>query len=165
MTKILYLNKHHDRWPFERKTPGASGFDLHVAFSAEQRDILPGQFWKIPTGIHLGLPLGIEGQIRSRSGLACFGVVAIHGTIDADYTGEIFVNLRNFGPQAFTIRPGDRIAQLVFAPVFLPDLVPDHPIMLLVCSPWGPVTLERVEREDQLPQTARGASGFGSTGV
>lgn len=159
--KILYLNKHHDCWPFERKTPGASGFDLHVAISAEEREILPGQFWKIPTGIHLGLPLGIEGQIRSRSGLACFGVVAIHGTVDADYTGEIFVNLRNFGPQPYVIRPGDRIAQLVFAPVLLPDVLLDMRAVLGL----APVTLERVEREDQLPQTARGASGFGSTGI
>lgn len=99
----------------------------------------------VTTGIAMALPVGYEGQVRSRSGLAVkHGVVVLHGigTIDSDYRGEIMVPLVNFGQHVYRIAPGDRIAQLVIAAV------------------------ERCEigKVAELQQTSRGDGGFGSTG-
>lgn len=124
-------------------TAGAAGADI---VSAEDTTIQPGGIQAVATGIALAIPEGYEGQVRPRSGLALkYGVTVLNapGTIDADYRGEVKVILINHGPEPFRIARGDRVAQLVVAAV-------------------APVTFERV---DVLPDTARGAGGFGSTGV
>ena len=124
----------------------AAGLDLLGAVSADAPVTLaPGARALIPTGIALSLPAGFEGQVRPRSGHAArHGVTVLNapGTIDADYRGEIGVILINHGSQPFTIRRGERIAQLVIAPV-----------------------TQAVWRETaDLAPTTRGAGGFGSTG-
>ncbi len=99
----------------------------------------------IPTGLAMALPAGFEGQVRPRSGLAAkSGITCLNspGTVDADYRGEMKVILINLGEEDFTIRRGDRIAQLVIAPV--------------IQAAWDEV--------DALDETARGSGGFGSTG-
>src|SRR6185369_17265965 len=99
----------------------------------------------VPTGLAFAVPLGFEAQVRPRSGLAAkAGVTCLNtpGTIDSDYRGEVKVILINLGEEDFTIRRGDRIAQLVIAPV--------------IQAAWREV--------DSLDETARGAGGFGSTG-
>lgn len=126
------------------RTAGASGVDLLAAIP---RPIcIPGGSWKvIPTGLFLALPLGIEGQVRSRSGLSsCDGIFVLNGvgTIDSDYRGEIGVVLANFAPEDYAVLPGQRVAQLVFS--YVPR-----------------VELVEVKR---LPRSMRGAKGFGSTG-
>jgi dUTP pyrophosphatase len=110
--------------------------------------IPPSGFARVPTGLALTLPQGFEGQVRPRSGLAAkHGVTVLNapGTIDADYRGEIQVLLVNHGRESFTITSGDRIAQLVVAPV-------------------ARVHVEAIEAAE-LDETTRGAGGFGSTGV
>lgn len=100
----------------------------------------------VPTGIAIALPPGWEAQMRPRSGLAAkFGISCVNspGTIDADYRGELRVILINHGAENFTINRGDRIGQMVIAPV------------------WQ----ARFEEVDELDETTRGAGGFGSTGV
>ena len=102
----------------------------------------------MPTGIAIALPSGHEGQVRPRSGLAAkHGVTVLNapGTVDEDYRGEVKVLLVNLGPAAHRIEPGDRIAQLVVAPVTRVNVV-------------------QVAGEDELGETGRGAGGFGSTG-
>jgi dUTP pyrophosphatase len=99
----------------------------------------------VPTGIRIALPAGYEAQVRPRSGLAWrygIGMVNAPGTIDSDYRGEVQVILINLGQEPFTIRRGDRIAQLVVAPVAHVE--------------WTPVA--------ELPPSARGEGGFGHTG-
>jgi dUTP pyrophosphatase len=97
----------------------------------------------IKTGLHIQLPIGYEAQIRPRSGLSLkYGVQAVFGTIDSDYTGEIGVVLYNFGHDPFTIFDGDRIAQMVIAKYEQVE--------------WNTV--------DQLDETERGSDGFGHTG-
>jgi dUTP pyrophosphatase len=126
-------------------TPASAGMDLLAAVQ-ETVTILPGQFVKIPTGIAIALPDGYEAQIRPRSGLAArYGVTLVNspGTIDADYRGEIAVIMINFGQEPFIIQRGDRIAQMVVAPVVQVD--------------W--------ELHDALEVTERGEGGFGHTGV
>jgi dUTP pyrophosphatase len=125
-------------------TDGAAGLDLS-ACGPEQIVIAPGGRALVPTGIAIALPAGHEGQVRPRSGLAArFGLTVLNapGTIDEDYRGELQVLLVNLGSEPATIAPGDRIAQLVVAPV------------------------RRVEvtEVDELDPTARGDGGFGSTG-
>jgi dUTP pyrophosphatase len=126
-------------------TEGSSGMDLFA--SLEKEVILePGERRLIPTGISVAIPEGFEGQIRPRSGLAIqkgIGIVNGPGTIDSDYRGEIGVLLINFGNEAFTIRNGDRIAQMVISQVFQPIL----------------------EEVDDLPPTRRQEGGFGHTGI
>jgi dUTP pyrophosphatase len=98
---------------------GASGMDLRAAVEAPVA-IARGQVVHIPTGIAVEIPRGFEGQVRSRSGLALRrGVFVLNGpgTIDSDYRGEVGVVLANFGGEPFTVRRGDRIAQLVIAAV------------------------------------------------
>jgi dUTP pyrophosphatase len=122
----------------------AAGLDLLAAID-EPVELAPGMRKLIPTGISIALPRGYEAQVRPRSGLALkhgIGLLNSPGTIDADYRGEIAVILINHGEAAFAIARGDRIAQLVVAPV---------------------TRLSWAERE-KLPDSARGTSGFGSTG-
>jgi dUTP pyrophosphatase len=124
----------------------AAGMDLRAAVPDEAPFVLkPGSRHAVPTGLAFALPAGFEGQVRPRSGLALkAGVTCLNtpGTIDADYRGEVKVILINLGEEDFTIRRGDRIAQLVIAPV--------------VQASWNEVA--------NLDETARGANGFGSTG-
>lgn len=127
----------------ERATPGSAGYDLRSVMDAE---LFPGQFMAVRTGLALGLPRHVEAQIRPRSGLAASrGVTVLNapGTIDPDYVGELKVVLINHGPVMVRIAVGDRIAQLVFAPI--------------VHMPF--------ESVESLDVTERGVMGFGSTGV
>lgn len=129
--------------PPTRATSGAAGYDLHAA---EDVSLEPGRFLAIATGHAIAIPEGFEGQVRPRSGLAAkHGVTVLNapGTIDADYRGEVKVILVNFGPETFSIRRNDRIAQLVIAPV--------------TTAVFEPVA--------RLPETVRGSGGFGSTGI
>ena len=122
----------------------AVGMDLHAAVKEETK-VVPGVVTAIPCGIAIALPAGYEAQIRPRSGLALkHGITVLNspGTIDCDYRGEVKVLLINLGLEPVEITSGDRIAQLVVAPVS---------------------RLRLIEVED-LPSTARGAGGFGSTG-
>ena len=128
------------------ETAGAAGLDLRAALPERDLELVPGARCLVPTGLVLALPPGSEGQVRPRSGLALrHGVTVLNapGTIDADYRGEVQVLLVNLGQQPFTIRHGDRIAQLVVAPVAQARLVEVH----------------------SLDDTVRGAGGFGSTGI
>jgi dUTP pyrophosphatase len=128
----------------ERQTKGSSGFDLFAAIDAP-RTLVHGERALVPTGIAVSMPLGVEGQVRSRSGIARHdGVIVLNapGTIDSDFRGEIQVLLVNMGVEAFTVQPGDRIAQLVFTHVCIPT----------------------VETSQVLDGTKRGNKGFGSTG-
>jgi dUTP pyrophosphatase len=125
-------------------TAHAAGLDLNAALD-RPIDIAVGQRAAIPTGLAIKLPDGYEAQVRPRSGLARdHGMTLVNapGTIDADYTGEIVVLVINHGDRAVRIEPGDRIAQLVVAPVVQAELV----------------------EVSELPATARGSGGFGSTG-
>jgi dUTP pyrophosphatase len=123
----------------------AAGLDLAAAVP-EPVVLQPGERRLVPTGYAIALPEGFEAQVRPRSGLALkHGVTVLNapGTIDADYRGEIQVLLVNHGQAPFTIRPADRVAQLVVAPVVKAVLVP-------VAA---------------LDETARGSGGYGSTGI
>lgn len=128
------------------ETAQAAGMDLRAAVPEDEPLVLrPGSRHAVPTGLAFALPDGFEGQVRPRSGLAAkSGVTCLNtpGTVDADYRGEVKVILINLGEEDVTIRRGDRIAQLVIAPV--------------VQARWAEV--------DTLDETARGAGGFGSTG-
>ena len=128
-----------------RATPGSAGFDLHAALEKDL-PIAPGERVLVPTGIAIAVPAGYEAQVRPRSGLAMrHGIVLPNapGTIDSDYRGEIRVILMNAGDVSYTIRRGDRIAQLVVAPVAAPV--------------WQEV--------EALDETERGSGGFGHSGV
>jgi len=124
----------------------AAGLDLMAALPANAPvTIAPGARAQIPTGIAIALPRGTEGQVRPRSGLAArhgISVLNTPGTIDADYRGEIHVILVNFGGESFMVERGQRIAQLVIAPVFHAQL----------------------SQAKTLAKTTRGVGGFGSTG-
>jgi dUTP pyrophosphatase len=125
-------------------TPGSAGLDL-VAAVAAPVTLAPGERAAIPAGFALALPAGYEAQVRPRSGLALrHGVTVLNspGTIDADYRGEVQVILINLGGESFTLQRGERIAQLVVAPV--------------ARVAWRIV--------EALPESGRGAGGFGSTG-
>lgn len=128
------------------QSAGAAGFDLLAALPAKAPlTLAPGKRVLVPTGLVFELPSGMEAQIRPRSGLAAkFGITVLNspGTIDADYRGEVAVILVNLGEEPFTIKRGERIAQMIVAPV-------------------SRVILR--ERE-KLSKTKRGAGGFGSTG-
>ncbi|HTR05031.1 MAG TPA: dUTP diphosphatase [Thermoanaerobaculia bacterium] len=123
-------------------TAGAAGCDLRAA---EPVTLAPGARALVPTGIAVAIPPGYEGQVRMRSGLAIrHGLTLLNGpgTIDSDYRGEIRVILANLGAEPVTVSRGDRIAQLVLAPV----------------------ARARLEAVDALPATERHDGGFGSTG-
>ena len=122
----------------------AAGADLCAAVR-EEITLLPGARALIPTGFAIALPSGYEAQVRPRSGLAIrHGVSCLNspGTIDADYRGPICVVLANFGSEPFVVRRGDRIAQLIVAPVSRAEFA----------------------LTEELPDTVRAAAGFGSTG-
>jgi len=129
------------------ESDGAAGLDLLAAIpEGEEFTLAPGARDMIPTGLAIALPHGYEAQIRPRSGLAAKnGVTALNspGTIDCDYRGEVKVILINHGQEPLIITRGMRIAQMVIAPV----------------------TRAVFEERDSLPETGRGAGGFGSTGT
>jgi dUTP diphosphatase len=124
----------------------AAGLDLLAAVPEDAPVVLaPGKYALVPTGLAIALPSGLEAQVRPRSGLAAkHGVTVLNtpGTVDADYRGEICVLLINHGDEPFTVRRGERIAQMVIAPVARAELVP----------------------AGSLSSTDRGRGGFGSTG-
>ncbi|MEM8933783.1 MAG: dUTP diphosphatase [Acidobacteriota bacterium] len=129
----------------EQASAASAGFDLRAAVE-EPLTIVPGRWSAVPTGLAFEQPAGFEAQVRPRSGLARrHGVTVLNspGTIDADYRGEVQVLLINHGTEPFTVERGDRIAQVVFARV--------------EAVTWVEV--------DALTDTARGAGGFGSSGV
>ncbi len=129
----------------QRASSGSAGLDLAAAVDVT-RVLEPGERCLVPTGFVFELPAGYEGQVRPRSGLAVrHGITCLNspGTIDSDYRGEVKVLLVNHGSEPFEIRRGDRIAQLVVAPV-------------------SPTVVTEVA---ELSETERGADGFGSTGV
>ena len=129
------------------ETPLAAGMDLRAAVADDAPMTLkPMARAMVPTGLSFAVPAGFEAQVRPRSGLAAkAGITCLNtpGTIDADYRGEVKVILINLGEEDFVIRRGDRIAQLVIAPV--------------ATATWRGVA--------SLDETARGAGGFGSTGA
>ncbi|MGQ0532060.1 MAG: dUTP diphosphatase [Caulobacteraceae bacterium] len=128
------------------ETALSAGMDLRAAVPDDEPIVVaPGQRALAPTGLTIALPAGYEAQVRPRSGLALkHGVTCLNtpGTIDADYRGEVKVILINLGQEPFAIKRGERIAQLVIAPV--------------TQAQWNVVAV--------LPGSARGAGGFGSTG-
>ncbi len=142
--RAMRVGDHESPAPVYQSTH-AAGMDLHAALAADVV-IAPGKRELVGTGWAFAIPPGFEGQVRPRSGLALrHGVTVLNtpGTIDADYRGEIKVVLANFGEEPFTVRPGDRIAQLVIAPV----------------------AQAKLAIATALDSTERGAGGYGSTGV
>ena len=129
------------------ETADSAGMDLRAAVpEGEPLVIRPGDRHAVPTGLAMAIPRGFEGQVRPRSGLALkSGVTCLNtpGTVDSDYRGEVKVILINLGAEDFTVRRGDRIAQMVIAPVIQAS----------------------VSEVSDLDETARGAGGFGSTGA
>lgn len=126
-------------------TTQAAGMDLCAALLAPMT-LHPGERTLIPTGLAMAIPVGFEGQVRPRSGLALrqgLALVNAPGTIDADYRGEIGIIMINHGQNTVTLNPGDRIAQLVIAPVVRARLV----------------------AVEDLEHTLRSEGGFGHTGV
>ncbi len=129
------------------ETKLAAGADLRAAVPAQQPVVLePGERALVPTGLAMALPAGYEAQIRPRSGLAYkHGITCLNtpGTIDADYRGEVKVLLINLGEAIFEIHRGERIAQMIIAPIIQPAF----------------------KSVEVLSETARGSGGFGSTGT
>lgn len=126
-------------------TDQAAGADLRAAIE-EPITLEPGQRQAVPTGVRIALPIGVEAQVRPRSGLARHhGLTALNtpGTIDSDYRGEITVLLINHGTESYRIERGDRIAQLVISPILRAQFV----------------------FSEALGETERGEKGFGSTGT
>lgn len=127
-------------------TPATSGAAASDLVSAESVTLEPGTVHAVSTGLAIAIPDGYEGQVRPRSGLALkHGVTVLNapGTIDSDYRGELKIILINHGKHAFAISRGDRVAQLVIAPIVQP----------------------RFERVEELSASDRGTGGFGSTGI
>jgi dUTP pyrophosphatase len=142
---IRVLKMDPGAWLPEYATDGAAGADLRARIASPV--VIPslGRA-RIPTGLALEIPLSYEAQVRPRSGLAArSGVTVLNspGTIDSDYRGELGIILINLGQEPFTVRDGDRIAQLVIAPV---------------CR-------ARMVEAASLSETERGEGGFGSTGI
>ncbi|MFQ5719006.1 MAG: dUTP diphosphatase [Acidobacteriota bacterium] len=126
-------------------TAGAAGADLCAAVAGDGVTLRPGERLLVPTGLHLEIPAGYEGQVRPRSGRAMReGLTLLNspGTIDADYRGEVKVLMVNLGQQPVVVRRGDRIAQLVIAPA----------------------VRARFQVREELSSTRRGTGGFGHTG-
>ena len=144
MVKVLITKLDPSVQLPEYKTSGASGVDL-IAFIKEPINLEPKTSVLIPTGLSVAFPEDYEIQIRPRSGLAAknnISVLNTPGTIDSDYRGEIKIIIYNHGNENFSINNGDRIAQMILAPV---------------------VKMELEEKND-LPKSIRGKGGFGSTG-
>ncbi|MBI5605641.1 MAG: dUTP diphosphatase [Deltaproteobacteria bacterium] len=145
--KIRRLNPEKNQdlpWP-KYMSPGASGLDLPAAIDGDLT-LAPFEIRLIPTGLALAIPPGFEGQIRPRSGLALkHGITLINspGTIDSDYRGEIGLAMINLGSKPFTLRRGDRLAQLVINKVYQ----------------------TAIELVDDLEDTDRADGGFGHSGV
>jgi dUTP pyrophosphatase len=149
MVEVLYEALDHGvglPLPFYQ-SKDAAGMDLYAAVEAEQNLYIAPQSWKlVPCGFRMELPRGYEAQVRPRSGLAFrHGITVLNspGTIDADYRGEVAVLLINHSREVFTIVRGDRIAQMVIAPVSQAQMV----------------------QVETLGSTERGSGGFGSTGI
>ena len=126
------------------QTAGAAGLDLRAAVESSVF-VEPGQRIQIPTGLSMAIPMGFEGQVRARSGMAWrrgLAVINAPGTIDSDYRGEVKVLAINLGQETVEIQRGERVAQLVIAPVVQASL----------------------SEVDSLEATERGSGGFGSTG-
>jgi dUTP pyrophosphatase len=145
--KLLYkkINPNIPGCKLIYSTGGSSGMDLSSA-SLEDIVIKPGETQLIPTNLIIEIPKGCEGQVRPRSGLALkYGITVLNspGTIDCDYRGEVKVLLINHGKKEFSVKLGDRIAQLIVS------------------------TYEKVdiELEEYLSSTGRGSGGYGSTGI
>ena len=143
---VLVRRLRDDGLPLPRyETPGSAGMDLRASID-QPITLAPLQRAAVGTGIALEIPMGYEGQVRPRSGLAAkSGVTVLNapGTVDSDYRGEVKVILVNLGSEPVTLAMGDRIAQLVIAPVLQ----------------------ARLEVATELSDTHRGAGGFGHTGV
>ncbi len=144
--QIKWLDHGRGLEPPAYATTDSTGMDIRAAVPADAPVVLePGQRALVDTGFCMALPAGYEAQVRPRSGLAIrHGVTCLNtpGTIDADYRGEVKVILVNLGQKRFTVNRGERIAQMVIAPVTRAD----------------------VSVVDTLDETSRGAGGFGSTG-
>lgn len=142
----VYVQPEAEGLPMpEYLTPGAAGADLRAAVK-DPVTLLPGEWAMIPTGLRLEIPKGYEGQVRPRSGLAArHGVTCLNapGTIDSDFRGEVHVILINHGTVPFVVRRGDRIAQLVIAPVIQAEF----------------------HQTETLSETQRGEGGFGHSGM
>ncbi len=141
---VKVVNKGQQQLP-QYATPQSAGMDLRANIE-EPFVLYPGERHLFPTGLHIQLPDGYEGQIRPRSGLALkhgISMVNCVGTLDADYTGDVGVLLINLSKQRFRINPGTRIAQLVISPI--------------VQGKWIEV--------DELNDTERGDGGFGHSGT
>lgn len=144
MMVMKWKRLHKEAQLPQRQTEGAAGYDLRACVEAPVT-LAPGGSYAFPTGIAAEIPQGLVGLIFCRSGLGVKHGVSLPncvGVIDSDYRGELIVPLRNFGDKAYTIQPGERIAQLVLVPVFLPP----------------------VAEVEELSETQRGTGGFGSTG-
>ena len=145
MTELKLRLLRPNAKPPARATAGSAGYDLAACLDG-QLSIPPGETRVVPTGLALALEPGYAAFIYARSGLGVkHGIVPANGVgvVDADYRGEVHVCLRNHSDRAFAVRPGDRVAQMVIAPCLCPNIV--------VC--------------DRLDDTARGAGGFGSSGL
>ena len=146
MNIVLKFQKLDNRVQIPQyQTVGSSGMDL-CAFIEEDIILKPMERKLIPTGLKMEIPIGYEAQVRPRSGLSIKnGITLINciGTVDADYRGELKVPLVNLGQEDFTIKNGDRIAQMVIMPIIQP----------------------KIEVVTELSQTQRQEGGFGSTGV
>ena len=145
MPTVKFLRLHPNAQLPKYATEHAAGLDLH-ACNDEDIIVQPQTVALIPTGFAIELPIGYEAQLRPRSGLALKHAISLPntpGTIDADYRGEVKVILINHGKEPFTVRKGDRIAQMVIAKYERVDFV----------------------EVDSLSDTERGAGGFGHTGV
>lgn len=143
--KFKRIRKEFDNIPIPSyATLGSAGMDVRAAIK-EMLIIKPMELEMVPTNISVEIPEGYEIQVRPRSGLAAkhtVGILNSPGTIDSDYRGEIKIILMNFGKEAFTINPGDRIAQLILSKVYKAKLI----------------------ESDNLNDSKRGKGGFGHTG-
>src|ERR1700690_2113619 len=143
--KIEVLPGHEDLGLPSYATEGAAGLDLKAALQ-EPFSLKPGERGIVPTGLKMAIPPGFEGCVRPRSGLAMKQGLTLTnspGTIDSDYRGEVKVLVINLGQESVTLKRGDRIAQLLISPLAQPKIV----------------------QIDKVEDTARGAGGFGHTGV
>ena len=141
--KVKIINKSNNELP-SYATAGSAGMDIRAHLN-KPLTVRPGKTVLVPTGLSLELPVGYEAQIRPRSGLAYKNGLTIPnspGTIDSDYRGHVKVMIRNEGPSAYEIKPGERIAQMVIA---------DYTQVEWLLT-------------EELEETERGENGFGSTG-
>lgn len=141
--KVRFVKEHEDAQLPTYGTAGAAGADV---YSVREYKIGPGQHVLVDTGLKCDIPDGFELQVRPRSGLALKNRITVlnsPGTIDSDYTGKLGVILMNHSDEIFSVKPGDRIAQIVVAPVVQATFA------------WA----------EDTKSTERGSDGFGSTGV